>query len=241
MVLRSGILCLSVRVYSNQKSLLDAVHPQFRVFVNASQSQALTWWPRERLVPWTNKVSAQNTNDPRQESRWAALTSCLGGYAQGNGGMSYHVPPEHLNGTGQGQAGLCKDAAWGTLNPSPELKSQGHPQKQPGTQQCAAICPEGTGEALLINPTCPLGEGLGISRSRLFLLLHALRVVNTQTGGCGVGRRSDNSEAGWLFAGSERRRVCPRALASPALQDLHCLPSLCQKSEMVVRSPRQKE
>lgn len=38
------------------------------------------------------------------------------------------------------------------------------------------------------SPTCLLGEVLGISQSRLFPLLHALRVMNAQTGKCGMGR-----------------------------------------------------
>lgn len=98
---------LSVRAPSNQgpdqKSLPVHMAPPVLTLQTPLQSQALTWWPRGRLAPWTCKVGAKNNNHPRQESRWAPLTSCLGRYAQGNGRMSHHVPPEHLNGTGQGQ------------------------------------------------------------------------------------------------------------------------------------------
>lgn len=46
-----------------------------------------------------SQVSAENNNYAMQGSRWAPLTSCLCECAQGNGGMSYHVLPGHLNGT----------------------------------------------------------------------------------------------------------------------------------------------
>lgn len=104
-------------------------------------------------------IPSRRADGPHSLPAWA-------GMPRATGEMSHHVPPEHLNGTGQGQ--VFVKMLGGTLNPSPELKGQGHPQKQSGRQQCPAICPEGTGEALLINLTCPLGEGLGISQSRPF-------------------------------------------------------------------------
>lgn len=47
----------------------------------------------------------------------------------------------------------------------------------------------------------------------------------------GEGSQCNESAVRWLFAGSVNVWVCPRALAPPALQDSHCLPSLRQTSE----------